>query len=124
MLSARLRHKVPREFEGMEDVLTSSVFALLRTLSRPLASCLLARWAYGLFQPNPLQPDPPQVDFWPCHATPAGFLQWERYGATPAGGSDAREKVVSFIFGIRGSPAQERDSPPCESKPWQPQLID
>jgi hypothetical protein len=45
MLSARLRHKVPREFEGMEDVLTSSVFALLRTLPRCLASYLLTKWA-------------------------------------------------------------------------------
>jgi hypothetical protein len=67
MLSARLRHKVPREFEGMEDVLTSSVFALLRTLPRCLASYLLTKWA-----DVPPQPDPPQVDFWPCHPTPAG----------------------------------------------------
>jgi hypothetical protein len=76
MLAAQLHHKVPLPVEDTEDVLTSSVFALLRTLPRPLASYLLARWAYGLFQPNlfqpnPLQPDPPRVDFWPRHPTPA-----------------------------------------------------
>jgi len=68
MLPAQLYHKVPLEFEGMEDVLTSSVFALLRYLPPSLASYLLAKWAYV-----PLQPDPPAVDFWPQYPTPAGF---------------------------------------------------
>jgi hypothetical protein len=52
----------------MEDVLTSSVFALLRYLPRSLASYLLTRWA-----DVPFQPDPPAVDFWPQYSTPAGF---------------------------------------------------
>jgi hypothetical protein len=76
MLPAQLHHKVPRGFEGMEDVLTSRVFALLRYLPHPLAPYLLGRWAYGLFQPdplrpNPLQPDASRVDFWPSYPTPA-----------------------------------------------------
>jgi hypothetical protein len=68
MLVAQLHHKVPLQVEEMEDVLTSSVFALLRYLPRPLASALLARWTYV-----PLQPDMPVVDFWPRYPTPMGF---------------------------------------------------
>lgn len=68
MLSAQLSHKVPTEFEGMEDVLTSSVFALLRYLPAHLACHLLSRWAK-----IPVQQGQPEVDFWPRYPTPAGF---------------------------------------------------
>jgi hypothetical protein len=68
MLFAQLRHKVPLQFEGMEDVLTSSIFALLRYLP-PSAACeLLSRWA-----DVPIPSDPPDVIFWPRYDTPAGF---------------------------------------------------
>jgi len=68
MLLAQLCRKVPHQFEGMEDVLTSSVFGLLRYLPSTLASDLLTRWA-GL----PLQPHSLSVEFWPCFPTPPGF---------------------------------------------------
>jgi hypothetical protein len=68
MLSAQLHHKVPIEFEGMEDVLTSSVFALLRYLPPDLACLLLTNWA-----DIPLQQAAPEVRSWPRHSTPAGF---------------------------------------------------
>jgi hypothetical protein len=63
MLPAQRHHEVPVDVEDMEDVLTSSVFALLRHLLGPLASYLLGRWAYGLLPSNPLQPDASRVDF-------------------------------------------------------------
>jgi hypothetical protein len=68
MLLAQLHHKVPLHVEDMEDVLTSSVFALLRYLPPPLASYLLAKWA-----DIPLQPAPLVVEFWPQYPTPPGF---------------------------------------------------
>lgn len=68
MLSAQLSHKVPTEFERMEDVLTSSVFALLRYLPAHLACHLLTRWAK-----IPVQQGQPQIDFWPRYPTPVGF---------------------------------------------------
>ena len=42
MLLAQLHRKVPSEFEGMEDVLTSSVFALLKYLPSRLACKLMS----------------------------------------------------------------------------------
>lgn len=68
MLPAQIYHKVPSDFEGMEDVLTSSVFALLRYLPAQLACHLLTKWAK-----IPVQRDWPEVDFWPRYPTPAGF---------------------------------------------------
>ncbi|MGC9468194.1 MAG: hypothetical protein ACP5HS_06365 [Anaerolineae bacterium] len=68
MLAAQLHHKVPVEFEGMEDVLTSSVFGLLRYLPAPLACHLLACWA-----DLPPQTNTPDVEFWPRYPTPQDF---------------------------------------------------
>lgn len=68
MLLAQLHHKVPRDFEGMEDVLTSSVFALLRYLPPEIACELLSEWAQ-----ISVQPSVSQVWFWPRYPTPQGF---------------------------------------------------
>lgn len=85
MLLAQLHHKVPRGFEGMEDVLTSRVFALLRYLPHPLAPYLLGRWACALLPPDPLQPDASRVDFWPRYPTPAVKI-WPLAPSGPARG--------------------------------------
>lgn len=68
MLLAQLHHKVPSEFEGMEDVLTSSAFALLKYLPEHLSCNLLARWA-----DVPLGQSSPELEFWPQYPTPPGF---------------------------------------------------
>ena len=47
MLQASFHHKSPWEFEGMEDVLTSSTIGLLRYLSGPLAAEVVAELASG-----------------------------------------------------------------------------
>jgi hypothetical protein len=52
----------------MEDVLTSSVFALLRYLPPELGCSLLASWA-----DLPIPRRAPEVQFWPRHSTPPGF---------------------------------------------------
>jgi len=68
MLLAQLHHKVPREFEGMEDVLTSSVLGLLKYLPAQVACALLAGFASV-----PLPRPPLQVELWPRYPTPPGF---------------------------------------------------
>ena len=68
MLLAQLHRKVPSEFEGMEDVLTSSVFGLLKYLPDQLACHLLVRWA-----DISLKQDSPQLEFWHRYPTPRGF---------------------------------------------------
>ena len=68
MLLAQLHRKVPSEFEGMEDVLTSSVFALLKYLPSRLACKLLAEFA-----DIPLQPGALELELWPRYSTPPGF---------------------------------------------------
>jgi len=45
MLQAQIHHKVPREFEGMEDVLTSSTIGLLSYLPGALATAVVAELA-------------------------------------------------------------------------------
>lgn len=67
MLSAQLNRKVPFEFEGLEDVLTSSVFTLPRYLRAQLAGRLMTQWAEIPKQQQP------EVEFWPRYATPSGF---------------------------------------------------
>ena len=68
MLLAQLHRKVPSEFEGIEDVLTSSAFALLKYLPDQLACKLLAKWAD--IPPGQARP---QLEFWPHYPTPPGF---------------------------------------------------
>lgn len=69
MLPAQLHRKVPLQFEGMEDVLTSSIFGVLRYVPGGLARRLLRLWA-----DVPLTSDLPAVVFWPRYPTPAGFM--------------------------------------------------
>lgn len=69
MLLAQLNRKVPSEFEGMEDVLTSSIFGLLRYLPTETACVLLAEFA-GIELP----PGPVQLKLWPRYHTPPGFV--------------------------------------------------
>ncbi len=68
MLLAQLHHKVPSEFEGMEDVLTSSVFGLFKYLPDEIAHAYLAEWAT-----IPLLGGSLQIDLWPRYPTPLGF---------------------------------------------------
>ncbi len=68
MLLAQLHRKVPSEFEGMEDVLTSNTFGLFRYLPTQLACELLAEFA-----DIPLPQDPPNLKLWPRYPTPPGF---------------------------------------------------
>jgi hypothetical protein len=68
MLLAQLERKVPSEFEGMEDVLTSSVFGLLKYLPDQLACELLAECAA-----IPLPQGPLQLKLWHRYPTPPGF---------------------------------------------------
>ena len=68
MLLAQLHRKVPSEFEGMEDVLTSSVFGLFKYLPRELGSSFLAEWAAIPSLEGSLV-----VEVWPRHPTPPGF---------------------------------------------------
>lgn len=68
MLAAQLHNKMRRAFEDKEDVLTSSLFALLRYLPRDLASYLLTKWA-----DIPIQQGPVEVAFWPSYPTPSIF---------------------------------------------------
>jgi len=70
MLLAQLHRKVPSEFEGMEDVLTSSVFGLLKYLPDQIACRLLAEFAA-----IPLPQDSLQLELWPRHPTPPGFAR-------------------------------------------------
>jgi hypothetical protein len=68
MLLAQLRRKVPIEFEGMEDVLTSSVLGLLKYLPDQIACALLAEFAA-----IPPSQGPLQLELWPRYPTPPGF---------------------------------------------------
>lgn len=68
MLLAQLHHKVPSEFEGMEDVLTSSVFGLLKYLPDRVACAFLADLAK-----IPLQEGSLKLELWPRYPTPLGF---------------------------------------------------
>ena len=68
MLLAQLHRKVPSEFEGMEDVLTSCVFGLFKYLPVEVARSYLAEWARIPSLRGPLQ-----VDVWPRYPTPPGF---------------------------------------------------
>ena len=68
MLQAQIHHKVPREFEGMEDVLTSSTIGLLSYLPAPLAAAVVAELAQ-----IPLEDETVEVALWPNYTTPPGF---------------------------------------------------
>jgi hypothetical protein len=68
MLQAQLHHKVPREFEGMEDVLTSSTIGLLSHLPGSLAASVVAELAHIRIDDEIVQ-----VALWPNYATPPGF---------------------------------------------------
>jgi len=68
MLQAQIHHKVPREFEGMEDVLTSSTIGLLGYLPSTLAAAVVAELA----QIRPGK-ETVEVRLWPTYATPPGF---------------------------------------------------
>jgi hypothetical protein len=68
MLLAQLHGKVPREFDGMEDVLTSSAFGLLKYLPEPLACRILSECAA-----LPVEGGPFELDLWPRYPTPPGF---------------------------------------------------
>jgi len=68
MLLAQLHRKIPVQFEGMEDVLTSSVFSLFKYLPGEIARSYLAEWARIPSLSGPLQ-----VDVWPRFPTPPGF---------------------------------------------------
>lgn len=69
MLLAQLKHKVPAEFEGMEDVLTSSAIGVIKYLPDDLACALLAEFAC-----TPGLTEPLDVDLWPHYPTPPGFV--------------------------------------------------
>ena len=79
MLLAQLHSKVPHEFEGMEDVLTSSVLGLVRYLPDELACSLLSAFAE-----LPSLSGTPKVCLWPRYPTPAGF----RGSEAPQGSKD------------------------------------
>ena len=66
MLLAQLRHKVPSEFEGMEDVLTSSVFCTLKYFPDLIASDLMNRLG-GFSTLFPLR-GPLKVQLWPRYS--------------------------------------------------------
>lgn len=68
MLLAQLHRKVPSDFEGMEDILTSSVFGLLKYLPDRVARTLLAKFAA-----IPLSQGSIELELWPRHPTPPGF---------------------------------------------------
>lgn len=68
MLLAQLHGKVPHEFEGMEDVLTSSIVGLVKYLPDALACSLLSKIA-----DLPPLSGTPRVDLWPRCTTPAGL---------------------------------------------------
>jgi hypothetical protein len=68
MLLAQLHRKVPADFEGMEDVLTSTVFGLFKYLPNDTASAFLAEFAAVPSLQGPLQ-----VELWPRYPTPPGF---------------------------------------------------
>ena len=68
MLLAQLHRKVPSEFEGMEDVLTSCVFGLFKYLPRELGGSFLAEWAAIPSLEGSLL-----VEVWPRYPTPPGF---------------------------------------------------
>lgn len=68
MISAQIHKKVSEKFEGMEDVLTSSVFCLFRYLPHESALSLLSK-LLGLNFIYPFI----EVDFWPRYTTPPGF---------------------------------------------------
>jgi hypothetical protein len=70
MLLAQLHRKVPSEFEGMEDVLTSSVFGVFKYLPQELARTSLAEWAE-----IPSLESPILVELWPRCPTPPGFVR-------------------------------------------------
>ena len=68
MLLAQLDRKVPSEFEGMEDVLTSSVFGPLEYLPDELARELLTEFADASVLRGPLH-----LQLWSRHPTPPGL---------------------------------------------------
>lgn len=84
MLLAQLKHKVPSEFEGMEDILTASVIGLLKYLPDSMACELLAEFA-EIPQPQ----GPLEVELWPRYATPPGF-------AGPSTASGAQEERAAI----------------------------
>lgn len=92
MLLAQLHHKVPSEFEGMEDVLTSSALGLLKYLPDQIACALLAEFAAIPSLQGPLQ-----MELWPRYPTPPGFCspivtaEWE---GEPADRGDTEPDVV------------------------------
>lgn len=94
MLLAQLHRKVPSEFEGMEDVLTSSVFGLLKYLPDRIACALLAEFAA-----IPLPQGPIQLELWPRYPTPPGFRSpagtAEREGQPPSRGDTEPDAMIT-----------------------------
>jgi hypothetical protein len=90
MLQAQIHHKVPREFEGMEDVLTSSTIGLLGYLPSLLVAAIVAELAR-------IQPENESVEtaLWPTYATPPGF----RASTHPYNGSDASSEESDSVRG-------------------------
>jgi hypothetical protein len=87
MLQAQIHHKIPREFEGMEDVLTSSTIGLLSYLPGSLAADMVGELAH--IQPKD---EAIEVVLWPTNATPPGF----RASTHPDDGSaDSSEESAS-----------------------------
>ena len=85
MLQAQIHHKIPREFEGMEDVLTSSTIGLLGYLPSSLAAAVVAELAQ-----IPLETETVEVALWPNYTTPPGF----RASAHPDDGSEETDSVL------------------------------
>lgn len=79
MLLAQLHRKVPSEFEGMEDVLTSSIVGLFKYLPEKEALELLAQ-SFDISQPK----GPIEIEMWPSCKTPEGFRDYsdENYSIT------------------------------------------
>ena len=94
MLLAQLHRKVPSEFEGMEDVLTSSVLGLLKYLPDQIACALLAEFAA-----IPLLQGPLQLELWPRYTTPPGFRSStaiaEREGEPASRGDTEPDAVIT-----------------------------
>lgn len=68
MIIAQLKRKLPQRFEGMEDILTSSVFSLLCYLPVADGNDILARFT-GLA----INSSKSEVAFWPRYPTLPGF---------------------------------------------------
>lgn len=83
MLLAQLEHKIPTEYEGMEDVLTSSVIGLLKYLPHDVGGSFLAKLA-----DIPLPQGSLNIELWPRYPTPAGF----RRPSDPQGDAEGADR--------------------------------